>query len=213
NTADAFAKAQTAKADVLTRQIIVSQVQDADYRAITARELAAVTTPQQAVKIITQYLPAPTAATGAPPGPSAASAAPAAAQPIPVIAANELDQAVRDQLPPAPSYVILTPDQAEAVAKNDLVCEADRHSLAACSVQLADSTQIAALNDAKAKKYEQALKGGTVLQRVGRVLKYTACAGGGAAIGALATRNSSTPTQLGSVSAGAAGGVIACSLF
>jgi hypothetical protein len=120
---------------------------------------------------------------------------------------------VRAQLPPAPSYVILTPDQSEAIAKNDLACDADKHSLQACTLQLADSTQIAALNETKAAKYAQAVKGGTILERVGRVLKYTACAGGGAAIGALATRNSSMPTQLGSVSAGAAGGVIACSLF
>jgi hypothetical protein len=210
NSADAFAKAQTAKADVLARQITVSQVQADDYRAIMAGESASVTTPQQAVKIITQYLPAPPAA---PSTPGEAAAPAAEALPIPIVAANELDQLVRDQLPPAPSYAILTPDQTEAIAKNDLACDADRHSLAACTVQFADETKIAALNQSKADMYDQALKGGTWKQRVGRVLKYTGCAAGGAAIGALATRNSPTGTQLGSVSAGAAGGVIACSLF
>jgi len=47
-----------------------------------AAAAAAITTPQQAVKIITQYLPAPASAPGAPIE---------AAQPIPIVAANELD--------------------------------------------------------------------------------------------------------------------------
>src|ERR1019366_2352760 len=69
NTADAFAKVQTAKADVLAQQISASKDQASAYQAGMAKAAAAVTTPQQAVKIITQYLPAPTAAPGAPLGP------------------------------------------------------------------------------------------------------------------------------------------------
>jgi hypothetical protein len=204
NTAEAFAKAQTVKADALAAQISASKDSAAAYEAGKAAAAAAITTPQQAVKIITQYLPAPPAA------PGEAAPAPVA---IPIVSANELDADLRAKLPPAPSYAILTPDQSEAIAKNDLACDAAQHSLAACSVQLGDETQIAALNQAKADKFEQAMKGGTWKQRVGKVLKSAACAGGGSAIAALATRSSPASTQFGSVAVGAAGGAIACSIF
>lgn len=200
--ADTFAKAKDAQVDQLSQQLSASKAEASTYQAQMAKAAAKVTTPQQAVKIITRYLPAQPTPAGAPSP---------AAEAIPVIPANELDKAALDQLPPAPDYAILTPDQAVAVAKNDLQCEADRHSLTACTQQLTTSQQISALNKAEAGKYKQALAGGTIKQRIGRELKSAGCSAAGAVIAAFASRGS--PSQYPATAAGAAGGAIVCSLF
>lgn len=202
NSAEAFSQQQEALIAELNKSAEASRAQDEAYRAGKSAQAASVTTPQQAVKIITQYLPAPRTAPDASPAPQVA---------IPVVPAEQLDAAVRAELPAAPSYAILTPDQTEAIAKNDLECDADRHSLAACSQELADANQARQLTAAEAARWKQTAKGGTLLQRIGRVLKLSVCSAGGAAIASYATNNSSS--QYAAVASGAAAGAIACSLF
>jgi hypothetical protein len=202
NSAEEFSKAQTAKISELGQAAKASQAQDEAYRAGKSVEAASISTPQQAVKIITEYLPASPTDPHAPQAPLSS---------IPVVPAEDLDAAVRAELPAAPSYAILTPAQAEAIAKNDLACDADRHSLSACSLQLADADQATKIAEAEAGKWEKAAKGGTLLKRIGRVLKLSACSAAGSAIAAAATHGSNS--EYPAVAAGAASGAIACSLF
>jgi len=168
---------------------------DAQYAAALSRQAAAVQTPQQAAQVILRYLPAP-----------AGQSAPAT---IPEVQRAALSPEVQKTLPDAPSFSLLTPAQIQQVARDELACDATRHSLTACQQDAVDLKAKVALKADEAKTWETAAKGGTKLQRFGRVLKSVACAGAGAGLGALVSRKN--PMTGAAIGAGV--GVAGCSLF
>ena len=176
---------------------------DKDAATLTATltaQAARVQTPQQAAQVILRYLPAP------PPVPGQPAAAPTV---IPTIARTDLSPALQQSLPAAPSFTLLTPTQVEQVAKDELACDATRHTLAACQADTADLHAELTAQSAETSAWKAAAKGGTKFQRFVRVLKYTGCAAAGAGAGALAARNSPAPAA----AIGAGAGVAACSTF
>ena len=161
----------------------------ADLRKQLTAQAAAVTTPQAAAKIIVRYLPAGTS------------------QPVKTISRAEMPAAVQAKLPDSPSYTMLTNTQAEDVAKNELVCEADRNDLNTCKADTVTlRAEIAAKTD-EAAHWESAAKTGTKWQRFGRVLKFVGCAGAGAAAGQVIDHSAKA------AAIGGAAGVSVCSLF
>lgn len=168
---------------------------DAQYAAALSHQSDAVKTPQQAAQVILRYLPAP-----------AGQAAPAS---IPEVPRAALSPEVQKTLPDAPSFSLLTPAQIQQVARDELACDATRHSLTTCQQDAVDLKAQVALKTDEAHTWETAAKGGTKLQRFGRVLKGVACAGAGATLGALASQKN--PITGAAIGAGA--GVAGCSLF
>ena len=173
---------------------------DALYAAALAQQSKSILTPQQAAQVIVHYLPAPAPIAGQP--------APAPAV-IPTVQRDELSPALQQSLPAAPSFSLLTPAQAEAVAKTELACDATTHTLAACQADAADLHTELTAQAAETAAWKAAAKGGTRFQRFVRVLKYTGCAAAGAGAGALAAHNSPAPAA----AIGAGAGVTVCSLF
>lgn len=164
------------------------------YTAALSRQAAAVQTPQQAAQVILRYLPQP------------------AGQPvatIPQVERAALSPEIQKTLPDAPSFSLLTPDQIQRVARDELACDATRHNLTACQQDAVDLKAQIALKIEEARTWETAAKGGTKLQRFGRVLKSVACAGAGAGLGALVSQKN----QITGATIGAGVGVAGCSLF
>lgn len=159
--------------------------------ATLAAQQAAIQTTPQAVKIITQQIPA-----------LQSSAAPV------VATKSDFTPAEQQALPDAPSYAIFTKDQAIAVAKNELQCQADRDAGATCKQDLADkSVQLKASQDeyAALKKAEK----GTFLGNLVHAGKCIALSGGAAALGGYV--NKSNP-GVGAAIGGSAG-ALTCALW
>lgn len=171
----------------------------AQSTAALAAQAAAIHTSQQAAQVIVRYLPAPAAAPGQP----------VVTPSIPTVERAQLPAALQAELPPAPSYGILTQDQLVNQAKQDLACDATGIQLSACQKDQVDLRGELSAETASAHRWEAAAKGGTKLQRFFHVAKLIGCAGAGAGIGALAGQKS--PAIGAAVGAGA--GVTACSLF
>jgi len=195
-------KAARAKAEAVNaqndRQIAAlgSQIAQRDAEAaLYARRLAdaqkAIQTPQQAVQVITRYLPAPDAA------------------PV-VVGKADLPQDVLSKLPDSPGYVIFTAKQAQDQAKRDLQCDADQNSLKACRADLIDTVGELGIEKRTAQAWETAEKGGTKWHRLVKSLKVTGCAAAGALVGAEATGGYE---RGGYAATGAAAGAIYCSIF
>jgi hypothetical protein len=105
---------------------------------------------------------------------------------------------------------VFTADQAKDVAQNDLQCDADRNSLKGCVADRIDLASELGLEKRATATWEAAAKGGTKWQRFGRVLKTTACAAGGGFAAAQFAPQANRGAYAG---AGAAGGVVICSIF
>ncbi len=198
--AEASARADEKIVATSDASIKARDAQAAQYAASLAQQAAAVQTPQQAAQVILHYLPTPGATQGQPtPAP----------QTIATVSAAQLSPELQKTLPAAPEYGILTDLQLRQVAKDELACDATRKELSACTSDQTDlRTQIAAKSD-ESDKWQAAAQGGTKWQRFGRVMKYVACAGGGAAAGELMAKGR---PGVGAAIGGAAG-VGVCSLF
>ena len=169
-------------------------IADRNFSEQIQAQIDALKTQKQSIHVIEHYLPAT-------PGQPAATVA--------TVQRADLPPATQAELPEAPAYTILTPDQTSDIAKRDLQCDADRHSLTACQQDAVDLD--AKFQDAEKQvaDYRALAKGGTKLQRFGRILKYSACAAAGAYVGSkIPGQNNSGPAAIG-----AGAGVAACSMF
>jgi hypothetical protein len=185
--------AADAKVVAASQQAIVSRDALATQYAnsLTAKS-ATITTPAAAVQVIEHYLPAAIAQ-----------------QPIAVVKTTDLPADVQKELPVSPSFAMLTPDQVQQVAKDELACDATQNTLTACKADIGSmQTQLKATSD-EAAQWKTAAKGGTKWQRFGRIMKSVACAGAGAGAGALVDKQNA---GIGAA-IGGAGGVAACSMF
>lgn len=166
------------------------------------RQEEVIHTPQQAVKVLVRYLPAPAAPAG--------SAVPPESPAAPVtVERAELSPALQATLPAAPSFTLFTPAQTVAVARDELRCDATTRQLATCQADAVDLHSQLAAAEGETKAWRTAARGGTRLARLGRVLKLVACAGAGAGAGALVDRHA---PAIGSAIGGSAA-VATCSLF
>lgn len=155
------------------------------------QQVAALKTPQQAVKVIELHVPTP-----------------AGQEPI-IIQRSDLSAKVQAETPDSPGYALMTSDEVQAIAKDQLKCEADRNALLTCKADATDLREIISAKDREVQLWKTAASGGSKWQRFGRVLKSVGCGAGGAALGSVVTRGNQ-PTG---AAVGAAGGVVACSLF
>jgi hypothetical protein len=187
--------ADAAAVSIKTRDAAQVQV-DAD----AVKQAAAVQTPQQAVEVIEHYLPAPVAVAGQP----------AASQSsIPVVATKDLPAAMQSQVPNAPTVALLTGDQVEQIAKDQIACAATTSDLGVCKADFADQVTQTNAYKASSASWEAAAKGGSKFKRFLTVAKYTGCAFvGGFAGSKLSPQNSGKASAIG-----AGTGVVACSLL
>lgn len=157
-------------------------------------ELAAVKTPEQAVKVINRYLPLPV--------PVQIETTEA---PLPE-SLKELASSVRGlqvQTPEPPDAPIAKPllipaEDIVPAGKAVIACEE-------CKIKLAAAEKDNQALEAENKNLSDAAKGGPWLKRLGRQLKVIGCAGAGGAIGG--TRDWKT------AAGGAAAGAVLCTLF
>lgn len=199
-TADTTAQVEAAQIAAKDDAIKTRDQANAQTVAALTAQAAALQTPQQAAKVIMQYLPAPAAVPGQP------AAAPVA---VPIVTKADLPTSIQAQLPNAPTYGILTGDQLVAQAKKDIACDATTHDAATCKADLADTQANYVAEQKTSQAWENAAKGGTKLQRFLTVLKYGACgAAGGFAGSQVHKQNPGTTSAIG-----AGAGVAVCSLF
>lgn len=138
-------------------------------------------------------------------------------------AANEIPKIVQlpeqpheitkeDTLPDAPSHfeegaVVFPKADMKPLFDRLNECQQTELSLTKCTADLKDTTQIAADNDAKAKAWEKAAKGGGWITRSLKKAKVIVCAGAGAGLGAAANQGPK------GAAVGALAGATVCSLF
>jgi len=159
-------------------------------------------TPQQAIRIIHDELPAP-----------AGQPTPAPTQ---VVDTDTLPPAVKAAFPDDPSLALLPIATLKSMADRLLVCKQTTNDAATCKADLADTrtivtatqTQLAA-KTAESKSWETAEKGGTKFHRFFGVAKQTACAAVGSGGGAMADK--AHPAAGAAI--GALAGVLVCSIF
>lgn len=193
--AEATAAASKRQIGALSQQEATRDAETTEYARKLTEAQQAIKTPQQAVQVITRYLPAV---------PGRAETAPV------VVQKDELPPQTQEKLPDAPSYTILTQDQAKAVAQNDLQCDADQNSLKACNLDRQDDAEKLLLQQAATNAWETAAKGGTKLHRLVKVLKVAGCAAAGGLVGAEVTGSFARGPL---AAAGAGAGVVGCSIF
>lgn len=149
---------------------------------IAAQQNAVRTTPQ-AVQVIEHYVPSP-----------------AGQQPV-VVQKSDLTPAEKAKLPDAPSYVVLTQDQAVANAKSLLQCDADQKGLQACRADLVDTQKKEAVAEQDAAMWEKTAKGGSRWQRLRSGAWHAGCGAAAGTVGAVeGNRNGA---QVGAVSGAA----------
>jgi hypothetical protein len=199
NQAEATAAAQTQIIAHDAAAIVSRDAAAQVYAKSLTDQAAAIRTPQQAAQTISRYLPTLESPAGAP----------APAQAPAIIQKTDLSAAEQAKLPDSPTYMVLTPAQAESVASLELTCDAATHTLTACQADKLDQAAQLAAALKESAAWEVAAKGGTKWHRFLTVAKFAGCAAGGALIGHLADKQSPT---VGSAIGGAAA-VGACSLF
>ena len=153
-------------------------------------------TPQQAIQIIHDQLPAPPAGQPAP-------------APIQVVDTDTLPPAVKAAFPDDPSLALLPVATLKSMADQMLVCEQTTNDAATCKADLADThtvvvatqTQLAA-EVSERNTWESAAKGGNKFHRFLGVVKQTACAAAGGGGGAAADKaHPATGAAIGSAAA------------
>ena len=195
NQAEAVTAAQEKVIASAQQAIVVRDAVAAQKDKILEAQSAAMQTPQQAVQVITRYLPAPTGA-------------PASPGPV-VIAKADLSPAAQKDVPDSPSYTIFTQAQTLAQAKADLACTVTQNDLSTCKADLADrQTQLTA-KTAESTSWENAAKGGTKFHRFLGIGKKVLCGAAGAYVGAKVDKTS--PATAAAI--GSAAGITTCSLF
>lgn len=154
------------------------------YQEAIAAQQARVTTDAQAVQVIDHYLPT---APGSAPGAVVAQRA-------------DLSPAMAAKLPDAPSYVVETGDEAVAIAKGALQCDANTKTLNTCQADLKDTRANLITDSDEIKTLQIEVKGGTKWHRFKTGLKHSLC--GGAAVGSAILAGKSN-AQNGAVAGGA----------
>ena len=159
-----------------------------DYQGAIAAQQAKVQTSAGAVQVIEHYLPAPTGSL-----------------PEAVVAQKaDLPASVASKLPDAPSYVIETQEEAVAVAKGALQCDADTRALNTCQADLKDTRANLLAEGNEVSTLQIEVKGGTKWHRFQTGLKHSLC--GGAAVGTailIGDRAGKSNAQNGAISGGA----------
>lgn len=154
------------------------------------KQMDAIKSAPQAAQVIERYIATP---------PTVGGPALKTVDPVTVVEQGDLKGSkAYDELPSAPDTaqrVILTDAQAQTIAKQQIACDAAQKSLTACSADLVDQKQATAAA-------VKALKGGTWIQRVKRVVVPVACAAGGAFMGGYF--KGSQGAAIGAAGAGAA---------
>ena len=154
-----------------------------DYQGAIAAQQAKVQTSAGAVQVIEHYLPAPTGSL-----------------PEAVVAQKaDLPASVASKLPDAPSYVIETQQEAVAVAKGALQCDADTRALNTCQADLKDTRANLLAEGNEVSTLQIEVKGGTKWHRFKTGLKHSLC--GGAAVGAAMAAGKSN-AQNGAIAGG-----------
>jgi hypothetical protein len=181
------------KVDFYNDLIAKRDAADIEQQALSEKQQAQVKTSADAVKVITKYVPVPTAT---PDQPSASF----------VVDKQAFTEDEAKRLPESPTYVVQTQDQSVLVAKELIACNADRKSLDSCKADVSDMKTALDVEKHQAQTWENAAKGGTKTQRFMKFLKCAGFAGVGAAGGAFTKQ----PLWAG---IGAGAGVAACQLF
>lgn len=171
----------------------------ADYDKLLRGEADILKTAPQATKVITRYLAA-TAPAGTPASLSL-SLSPVTVEPA------QLSATLQAELPPSPTYTVFTEGQTVQLAKDELACDATRHTLAACTADKADLDRSLVDERAISASWEAAAKGGSRWARIRHAAKLAACAAAGAGV---ASQIKLSPSSTAAAGAGAVG---LCSLF
>ena len=190
---DAEAAAKIAQASIATSQ---KAIDDRDallktQQASLAAQISAIKSTPQAVKVITQQIPA------------------IANTPAPVVVdKTQLTPTEQKALPDAPSYAIFTQDQVEAIAKNELQCKSDDLALSVCKADIADETAKFSAAESEAADWKKAAKG-TFWGNFFHATKCIGLSAGAAAVGGLVDKQN--PGAGAAIGAGA--GALTCTLW
>jgi hypothetical protein len=187
-------KVAKAKQELIDQKDKEARQRDEDYKAQLAdldRRARAVKTVQDARRVIVEHSPEITDKDAV------------------VVPTDTLTKEVQDKLPPdAKEAIILSPKAQMKIAQEQLECDKDRLSLKKCAADLAGKdVQLTAAMQQR-DEYQRALEGGTKFERVKKSLASGACAGVGAAVGAMGGKNKATGAAVGAFA-----GVVACKLF
>lgn len=167
------AAASDAQVRTLQEQIDQRKAADAAQQKAAAAAQAAVKTTGDAVRVIREVVQVPIVQ-NAPPvtQPQAVTAKPA-----------DIADAVKQQMPESPSYIVETQEQSIATAKTLLQCRADQQSLSSCQQDKLDMQAQLEAKQKEADAWKKAAKGGSAAQRFFKVAKCVGLSAGGAAAG------------------------------